>query len=55
MNWKKKSILVTGAGGSTKFMSEGTLLRTQIPGPLPNQRQEGVQDRRLFEGWKNDE
>ena len=50
-----RGIVESVNGGSTKFMSEGALSRTQIPGPLPNQRQEGVQDRRLFEGWKNDE
>jgi hypothetical protein len=49
-----RGIVESVKGGSTKFISEGVLSRTQIPGPLPNQHQEGVQDRRSFEGWKND-
>lgn len=41
-------------GGSTKFKSEGSLKRQLIKGPVPTQVQEGIQDRRFFEGWKND-
>ncbi len=39
-------------GGSTKFLSKGRLRRTQVQtGPLPTQVQEGIEDRRTFEGW----
>lgn len=48
-----RGLIESVEGGSIKFISEGSLTRTSVPGPVPNQVQEGIQDRRSFEGWKN--
>lgn len=48
-----RGLIESVEGGSIKFISEGSLTRTNVHGPAPNQVQEGIQDRRFFEGWKN--
>ncbi len=51
----KRGLVESVEAGSIKFISQGKLTRTQIQvGPMPTQLQEGVQDQRKFEGWKND-
>jgi hypothetical protein len=40
-------------GGSTKFVSEGKLRRTQVQ-LGPTQVQQAIEDRRSFEAWKHD-
>ena len=51
----KRGLLESVQAGSIKFISQGKLARTRVQvGPLPTQVQEGIQDQRKFEGWKND-
>jgi hypothetical protein len=51
----KRGLVESVKAGSIKFISQGKLTRTKIQvGPMPTQVQEGIQDQRKFEGWKND-
>jgi hypothetical protein len=48
----RRSLIESVGGGSHSFRSEGTLTKRQIQvGP---QVQEGIEDRRIFEGWKHE-
>lgn len=48
-----RGLIESVEGGSTKFLTEGRMTKVQVP-VGPGQFQEGIQDQRLFEGWKND-
>jgi len=47
-----RGIIESIDGGSIKFISKGTLRRTQVQ--TPQGVQQGVEDRRLFERWTNE-
>lgn len=48
-----RGVIESIPGGSTRFVSRGTIARVQIP-VGPAQFQEGVQDRRTFEAWQHE-
>lgn len=45
-----RAIIEGTHGGSYAFVSEGTMTRTQIPGPMG--AQDAITDQRTFEGWR---
>jgi hypothetical protein len=50
-----RGLIETPDGGSYRFLSEGTLIKSQVagaPGIAPILQQEAITDRRIFEGWK---
>lgn len=49
-SWRR-GLVESQSGGSHCFISEGKLMRRQIP-MGPQMTQEGIEDTRLFEGWR---
>ncbi len=45
-----RALVESALGGSYQFLSEGTLTKSVVPGPLG--AQEAITDQRTFEGWK---
>ena len=48
-----RGVIESVRGGSTRFISEGKLLRTKSSEDQPQNVQEPVEDRKTFEGWSN--
>ena len=48
-----RGVIESVRGGSTRFISQGKLIRTKTPEEQPQNVQEPLEDRKTFEGWTN--